>query len=144
MRRTVLVFVFALILAACGGGTSTPSADEVCEEAPQQVLDYLATGFVNDAITFDSGQAVKSGDYPDVWIVAGVLGGADDLIGDADAIGIWAIQAGTWPTDYVGSVAVDNVAKATSTWGEEGNYVVNRATDGVVQAEACALASLGG
>ncbi|MEN8233974.1 MAG: hypothetical protein ABFR89_03530 [Actinomycetota bacterium] len=143
MRRTILVVVFALLLAACGG-SSTPSAEEVCEEAPQEVLDYLATGFVNDAITLESGQAVKSADYPDVWVVAGILGGADDLIGDADAIGLWAIQAETWPTDYVGAVAVDNVGKATTTWGESGNFVVNRATDGVVKAEACALASLNG
>ena len=147
MRLAIVTAVFAMIIAACGGSSSdttmAPSEVAGCEEAPQQVLDYLATGFVNDALTLESGQAVKSGDYPDVWIVAGVLGGAEDLIGDTDAIGIWAIRAGTWPTEYVGAVAVDNVAQATTTWGDDVDLVVTSATDGVRAAEACALGTLG-
>ncbi len=148
MRLAIVIAVLSLLLAACGGSSSgtteAPSDAAGCEDAPQQVLDYLATGFVNDTLTLESGQVVKSGDYPDVWIVGGVLGGADDLIGDADAIGIWAIQAGTWPTDYVGAVAVDNVAQVTTTWGDDVDIVVTAATDGVRAAEACTLATLSG
>ena len=148
MRLAIVAIVFALLIAACGGsssGATVALSDEAgCEEAPQQVLDYLTTGFVNDALTLDSGQTVKSGDYPDVWIVAGVLGGAEDLIGDTAAIGIWAIRAGTWPTDYVGAVAVDSVAQVTTTWGDDVDLIVTVATDGVRAAEACALENLSG
>jgi ABC-type Fe3+-hydroxamate transport system substrate-binding protein len=148
MRHAIITTILALLLAACSGSSSgtTEAPDEAagCEDAPQQVLDYLATGFVNDALTLESGRVVESHDYPGVWIVAGVLGGAEDLIGDADAIGIWAIRAGKWPTDYVGAVAVDSVAQATTTWSDDVDIVVTAATDGVRVAEACTLAALSG
>lgn len=147
MRLVSVCAAFAMLLAACGssssGTTEAPMEAAGCEDAPQQVLDYLATGFVNDDLTLESGQVVKSGDYPDVWIVAGFLGGADDLIGDTAAIGIWAIRAGTWPTDYVGATAVDNVAEVTTTWGDSVDIIVTSATDGVRAAELCAGATIG-
>lgn len=116
MRRLVPLVGLAVLVAACGGtSSSTDDGNEAaqnteagCEEAPQEVLDYLATGFVVDELGFDSGQVVKSGDHPDVWIVAGILTNADGVVGesaDNEAIGIWAIRAGTWPTDYVGATS---------------------------------------
>lgn len=145
MRAVIAVAVFSVLIASCASSSSettvAPAESIGCEDAPQQVLDYLATGFVNDALAFKSGQTVKSGDYPDVWIVAGALDNSQDLVGDAEAIGIWAIRSETWPTEYVGAVAVDNIAQVTTTWGESTDIIVTSATDGVMAAEACALAA---
>lgn len=61
----------------------------------------------------------------------------------AEAIGIWAIRAGTWLIDYVGAVGVDTIAQVTTTWGESTDIVATSATDGVMAAEACSLAVAG-
>ena len=145
MRRWVLIVaVLALVGAACGSDDSGTTSDtglpdnpERCEPAPQEVLDYLSTGLVSDDLSMPWGFAVKSTDYTDVWIVSTGVEAPDD-----EDIATFAIRAGTWPTDYIGVVAVDELSQTITTWGEGIDVIVTPATDGVMSAEACALARL--
>lgn len=149
MRRLVtVVAALVLVLAACSNDsadtgttpdTGLPDNPDRCEVAPQEVLDYLSTGITSEDVTVPLpwGFTVKSTDYPDVWVVtAGV-----QIPGDED-FGTWAIRAITWPTDYVGAVAVDEIAKTVSEWGEDTDIIVTNALDGVTSATACAIAKL--
>ena len=146
MRRLILATaVLAMVVAACSSSddsgsppdTGLPDSPERCEEAPQQVLDYLATGLVSDDLVIEWGYAVKSTDYTDVWIVTTGIQGPND-----QDFATFAIRAGTWPTDYVGAVAVGELSQTISTWGDNVDIIVTSATDGVTSAEACALARL--
>ena len=145
MRRLILMgAVLALVVAACSSSdsdsppdTGLPDSPDRCEPAPQEVLDYLATGLVSDELAIEWGFAVKSTDYADVWIVSTGIQGPND-----QDFATFAIRAGTWPTDYVGVVAVGELSQTISTWGDDVDIIVTSATDGVTSAEACALARL--
>jgi hypothetical protein len=145
MRRLLLVAAtLALITSACGdsdSGTTTdtglPEDPDRCEVVDQQVLDYLSTGLVTDDVSLPWGFSVKSTDYPDVWIIAA---GVEDQ--DQSDYATWAIRAGNWPTEYVGTVAVDELAKLITNWGEGVDVIVTDATNGIKSARACAIARL--
>jgi hypothetical protein len=149
MRRLVLLtLMFALVLASCGGSSSSgetttdtglPENPDRCEEAPRVVRDHLASGFVSTDMTMPWGFGVKSTDYDDVWIVAGAVQGPDDI-----DYGTWAIRANTWPDTYLGTVSIDVIAMTVSNWGEGTDIIVTQFTDGVKSAGACATAMLVG
>lgn len=146
MRRLILVVALVgLFASACSSSSDTgtppdtglPDNPDRCEPAPQQVLDYLSTGLVIEDLTMPWGFAVKSTDYPDVWIVSTGVEGPND-----SDIATFAIRAGTWPTDYIGTVAVGEFSQTITNWGEGVDIIVTPATDGVMSAEACAIARL--
>lgn len=146
MRRLIVVVaLMGLLGSACGSSSDTgtppdtglPDSPDRCEPAPQPVLDYLSTGLVIDELTMPWGFAVKSTDYPDVWIVSTGVEGPND-----SDIATFAIRAGTWPTEYFGAVAVGEFSQTITNWGENVDIIVTSATDGVTSAEACALARL--
>jgi hypothetical protein len=153
MRRSVLLLIaLTMVAAGCSssGDTSSDAVDvtvaslvpesvDRCEEVDPLVLDYLTTGIVVDGITLPWGYAVKSGDFPDVWMVAAAVENDTDI-----DYGTWAIRAGTWPTDYIGAVAVDEIAHRVSDWGEGLDVEITPAVDGVRSAGACAIARLDG
>ena len=144
MRRLlILIAVFAVLLAACGGDDSTSDTGPVedperCEEADPLVLDHIRSGIVVDGVTIDWGFTVKSADYPDVWIVTAA--GEGEAYGEG--YGTWAIQAAVWPDQYVATLAVDEVAKAITNFGEESGLIVTPNTDGYRSAQACTIARL--
>lgn len=147
MRRLILLIAALLVVvAACSSDTSDtgttpdtglPEDPERCEVVDQQVLDYLQTGITVEGLDLPWGFSVKSTDYPDVWIVAAGVTGADD-----EDFATWAIRAGNWPTDYVGVVSVDEIAMTISSWGEQTDVIITPATSGVRSAETCAIAKL--
>ncbi len=147
MRRLIfLTAALMLVVAACSTdtidtgttpGTGLPEDPERCEVVDQQVLDYLQTGVTVEGIDLPWGFSVKSTDYPDVWIVAAGVVGAND-----EDYGTWAIRAGNWPTEYVGVVSVDEIAKTISNWGENTDVIVTNATNGILSAQTCAIARL--
>ena len=153
MRRSVLLLMtFAILVAACSSSDDTssdpaevtvasliPESPDRCEEVDPLVLDYLRTGIVVEGITMPWGFAVKSQDYPDVWMVAAAVENDTDI-----DYGTWAIRAVTWPTDYFGAVSVDEIAKRVSDWGEGIDIEITPAVDGVRSAGACAIARLDG
>jgi len=145
MRRVLIyVFVVAMVVAGCSSGESGSTPDtglppnvDRCEELDPLVLDFLRSGLTVDDVVLPWGYSVKSTDYADVWIVtAGVESG-----GELD-YGTWAIRAGTWPTDYVGAVTVDEIAAEISDFGANSDIIVTDATNGVYSAVACAIARL--
>ncbi len=146
MRRLFIFMVaVAVVLAGCSSGDSSSTPDtglppdvDRCEELDPLVLDFLRSGLVVDDALLPWGYSVKSTDYVDVWIVtAGVESG-----GELD-YGTWAIRAGTWPTDYVGAVTVDEIAAEITDFGADSDIIVTDATNGVYSAVACAIARLG-
>jgi hypothetical protein len=154
MRRLTLLLVAVLVVAVgcisssdSGGATGdtdtsgslVPESVERCEEVDPLVLDYLQTGIVVDGVTLPWGFAVKSQDFPDVWMVAAAVKNDTDI-----DYATWAIRAGTWPTDYVGAVAVDEIAKRLSNWGDDIDVIITPAIDGVRSAGACAIVRLDG
>lgn len=153
MRRSVVLLVtLAILVAACSSsddtssdlaeatiGSLVPESPDRCEEADPLVLDYLRSGIVVEGMTMPWGFAVKSQDFPDVWMVAAAVETDTDI-----DYGTWAIRAGTWPTDYVGAVSVDEIAKRVSDWGEGIDVIITPAIDGVRSAGACAIARLDG
>ena len=150
MRRWILVpALFALIVAACSSGDSSDGGDSTtdtgpvesvdrCEELDPLVLDFLRSGLTVDA-TLPWGFSVKSGDYQDVWIVTAAVE-ADVL--DEAAYGTWAIRAGNWPSEYIGAVAVDEIAKRISSFGDDIDVIVTESTDGVMSVQACTIARI--
>ena len=154
MRRFALLLV-ALTVISAGCSSSSDSSGEIvgttssgnlipespdrCEEVDPLVLDYLHSGIVVEGITLPWGYAVKSQDFPDVWMVAAAVENDTDI-----DFGTWAIQAGVWPTEYIGAVAVDEIAKRVSDWGENIDVIITPAIDGVRSAGACAIARLDG
>jgi hypothetical protein len=112
-----------------------PESVDRCEEVDPLVLDYLRGGIVVEGITLPWGFTVKSQDFPDVWMVAVAAENDTDI-----DYGTWAIRAGTWPTEYVGAVAVDEIAVRVSDWGEGTDVIITPAIDGVRSAGACAIA----
>ena len=146
MRRlSIFMVAVAVVLAGCSSGDSSSTPDtglppdvDRCEELDPLVLDFLRSGLVVDDALLPWGYSVKSTDYVDVWIVtAGVESG-----GELD-YGTWAIRAGTWPTDYVGAVTVDEIAAEITDFGADSDIIVTDATNGVYSAVACAIARLG-
>jgi hypothetical protein len=145
MRRLfIFMLAVAVVPAGCSSGdSSTPDTGlppdvARCEELDPLVLDFLRSGLVVDDAVLPWGYSVKSTDYVDVWIVtAGVESG-----GELD-YGTWAIRAGTWPTDYVGAVTVDEIAAEITDFGADSDIIVSDATNGVYSAVACAIARLG-
>ena len=150
MRRWILlVALLALMGAACSsdsssdGGESTTDTGPVesverCEELDPLVLDFLRSGLTVEA-SLPWGFSVKSGDYDDVWIVTAAV--EADVLAEA-AYGTWAIRAGNWPSEYIGAVAVDEIAKQISSFGDEIDVIVSESTDGVMSAQACAIARI--
>lgn len=154
MRRfTLLLVALAVIATACSSssdssgatvgtaasGNLVPESVERCEEVDPLVLDYLQGGIVVEGITLPWGFAVKSQDFPDVWMVAAAVENDTDI-----DYGTWAIRAGAWPTEYIGAVSVDEIAKRVSDWGEGIDVIITPAIDGVRSAGACAIARLDG
>lgn len=145
MRRIVIVAVAAvLMISGCGGDdtstTSEPDSPEEaqsCEDLGPLQLDFLRSGIVVDDVTLPWGYAVKSGDYDDVWIVTAGVQIPDDI-----DYATWAVRAGATPTEYIGAVAVDEIAMRISSFGDESDIIVTSATDGVRFAQACALERL--
>lgn len=145
MRRLILMIAVLMAVAgACSSGdsgsttdTGLPDSPDRCEPAPEAVLDYLQTGLTSDDLVIQWGFAVKSTDYPDVWIVTTGIQGPND-----EDFATFAIRAGAWPTEYIGAVAVGELSQTISTWGDDVDVIVTPATDGVTSAEACAIARL--
>ncbi|MGI9665538.1 MAG: hypothetical protein ACR2N2_00325 [Acidimicrobiia bacterium] len=148
MRRLVLITALvALLAAACGSSdtsdtgtppdTGLPDSPERCEELDPLVLDHLRSGLIVEA-SLPWGFSVKSTDYDDVWIVTAAVE-ADALT--EKAFGTWAIRAGVWPSSYIGTVEVDEIAMRITDFGD-GSIVVTGATDGVLSAQACAQARI--
>lgn len=145
MHRIVTMAVAAvLVLSGCGGDdsgstsdTGVPEGAERCEELGPRQLDFLRAGVVVDDVTLPWGYSVKSGDYDDVWIVTAGVQIPDDI-----DYGTWAVRAGASPTEYIGAVAVDEIAMRISSYGDESDIIVTSATDGVRSAQACALERL--
>jgi hypothetical protein len=145
MRRWILVVaLMALVVAACssdsGSTTDTGPVEGVdrCEELDPLVLDFLRSGLTVDA-SLPWGFSVKSGDYEDVWIVTAAVE-ADVL--DEAAYGTWAIRAGAWPSEYIGAVAVDEIAKQISSFGDDIDVIVSDSTDGVMSVQSCTVARI--
>jgi hypothetical protein len=154
MRRVALLLgVLAVTATGCissgdssgatvgtaASGNLVPESVERCEEVDPLVLDYLQGGVVVEGITLPWGFAVKSQDFPDVWMVAAAVENDTDI-----DFGTWAVRAGTWPTEYIGAVSVDEIAKRVSDWGEGIDIIITPAIDGVRSAGACAIARLDG
>ena len=143
MRRLVmLIAVLALALGACNSDSTSDTGPvegtDRCEEADPLVLDHIRGGLTVDTVTIDWGFTVKSNDYPDVWIVTAA--GEGEAYGEG--YGTWAIQAAVWPDQYVATLAVDEVAKAITNFGEESGLIVTPNTDGYRSAQACTIARL--
>lgn len=143
MRRLlILIAVFAVAFAACGGGSTSdtgPAEDtERCEEADPLVLDHIRDGLTVDTVTIEWGFTVKSNDYPDVWILTAA--GEGEAYGEG--YGTWAVQASAWPDQYVATLAVDEVAKAITDFGEDSGLIVTPNTDGYRSAQACTIERL--
>ena len=148
MRRIVVVLMMlALLVSACSSSgsdgqttdTGVPESLDRCEETDPRVLDYLRGGLIVDA-DIPWGFTVRSGDYPDVWIVAAAID-APDVLNEL-AYGTWAIRADVWPTSYIGAVAQDEIAMLVSSFGDEADIIVVESTDGVRSAQDCAAARI--
>jgi len=143
----ILALLLTMAVAACTSSDSTtadtgvPEGPERCVDAPQEVMEFLATGFVDASFEFRFGKAVKSQVTTGAWIISGEVDNDRDFSGDGD-IGIWATIAPNWPS-MVDAAATEDISRLTTDWGAGLDVVFNRATDGVISAESCALQASG-
>jgi hypothetical protein len=157
MRYVAIVAAAGLLAAACSSSSDTadpvtsvpdtgvPESPERCLEAPQPVLDHLATGLIIDNGSLPFGYAVQSNDYGGLiyMVAAEVHNDLDfDLEGD---VATWAVRYANIAGDSVTGVAsIDgDLSQVVSTWGEDLDIIVTQFSDGVRSARACVLEEQG-
>jgi hypothetical protein len=133
--RYVVLVASALALAGCGGGgtgagetAAAPSRDERCTNVPAAAVTEIAAK-VKGGGTLRFAQAVQSLDYesPTFFVSAQLASG----------------DVGTWATSKLGPggtiYAVDDVAKAQSTWpaGDTSSTYVSMIDDGAELSRDC-------
>lgn len=155
MLKTYLVALavtFALLLSCSDDeppfpeGEDTPASVEVsasinggsgCVAVDAALLAAIADGLTIDGGgSLRNGQAVKSADFENVYMIAADLQGPG-LDGVAD-IGVWSSNS----LDSGGGIilAVDSIAQEFSSWpaGDTTSFNVTSSAHGVAEARACA------
>jgi hypothetical protein len=137
------LLIAAVLLAGCGGsmaekGTPSTTGPAVaasaprCEAVPAALVATVASGLKTGSIR--RVQAVRSNDFPSVYMVAADLEGKGHD-GKAD-LAVWA----TNKLEGAGTIySVDTAATDASTWGPAPNGI-SPTTDGVAQAQECSRA----
>lgn len=150
--RTLLI-VLTLVAVGCGDvdDTSTTTleaeqqrmteeaaqedeAEARCVDVPRDAMDRISEGLTGD-VRLTSAVAVRSGDYEEVYMIAGELDGPG-LEGEGD-VGVWAsnsLEPGGGLT-----LAVDGVANEFSDWPDGGGTDAEMSVtdDGVSEARDC-------
>ena len=157
MRHLAIVVAAGVVVAACSGSadssgdasaipdTGVPENPERCLEAPQPVLDHLATGLVIDGGSLLMGYAVQSNDFGGlVYMVAAEVHNDVDFSAEGD-VATWGVRYANVAGDsVVGVISIEgDLSQLVSDWGEDLDIVVTRFSDGVRSAGACALEAQG-
>lgn len=141
MRR-LAACALLLTLAGCNGNGAAPAAAPKAPAGPavqclpvaQATLDAIAEGAESDVgtITLSGGQAVKSPDHANVYLIAAHMSAAG-----VNEVGVWASNSLAPGGGLV--MAADGIAKQFTVWpdADKTDAQISSADKAVGQAEDC-------
>lgn len=131
------IFTGAFLYSGGLGRAGARESATACTAVAPAVLTSIASGLtVSGGGTLRDGQAVRSGDFRNVWFVAAEIDGPG-LERDGD-VGVWALNSLEPGGGLI--LSVDATARAFSDWpdGSKTSAAVSMANSGASAAEACA------
>jgi hypothetical protein len=135
-RGSLLVAILVCVFLVGGCGDDDSGGDQG-EDVPKALVEAIATGLiVPGGGMLRQAQAVKSGDFDDVYFVSAEIDAAGlEGLGD---IGTWA-KSGPLRVGGGSIYSVDGVAKEFSDWGDGGktDAQLSMEDDGAAASQEC-------